>query len=527
MTPALLLIDLQRDYLAAQRLDPCAERLCQTVAGLRSACRAAQIPVFHVWTTVTDEAQQMPHWRQSGLQRCRAGTPGHSPPENLLALPGEEIVHKRFYSGFHGTDLATRLRAANVDTVILAGVHLRACVRTTAIDAYQLGFQVWMADDAIGDDDPLHAAVTRRYLSERLAQFLSVTQITRAISCEHRSPCGPADSSPTTLPAVVLANGPQPVPHLPTIDHVSPRNRSGVLWRVPICGRDQVAEATSVAREASRSWSQTTLAERANWMSQVARRVEAESAALTDQIVEETGKPLRDARLEIGFAVGLIQSAVNYALSPQGGAADRETGPGWTRRRVPLGVVGLVTPWNNPLAIPLGKLAPALLYGNTVVWKPAIPGAGIAGRICELLRESGGPAGAVTLIQGDNRTGELLFADPQIDAVTLTGSMAAGMAAQALCAVRRVPLQAELGGNNAAIVWGDTDLAEAARKIAAACFGAAGQRCTANRRVIIERARSEEFLRELCLATAGLQWGDPRDERTDVGPVISSTALQR
>jgi acyl-CoA reductase-like NAD-dependent aldehyde dehydrogenase len=189
-------------------------------------------------------------------------------------------------------------------------------------------------------------------------------------------------------------------------------------------------------------------------------------------------------------------------------------------RYEPLGVVALISPWNNPVAIPLGKIAPALLYGNTMVWKPAPAATKISAAILRLLRVAGVPKDAVKIVTGDHTTAQSLAADKQINAVTITSSAEAGHAIQEICARRFLPLQAELSGNNAAIVWEDADLPAAAAQIAWGAFGFAGQRCTANRRVIVSAAIFETFWRELKTAAGKLCWGDPLDAATDLGPLI-------
>ena len=191
-------------------------------------------------------------------------------------------------------------------------------------------------------------------------------------------------------------------------------------------------------------------------------------------------------------------------------------------RYQPLGVVAIISPWNNPVAIPVGKIAPALAYGNTVVWKPAPAATEIARTLLQLLRDSGVPRDAVRLLAGDHTTAQQLAADENVNAVSLTGSGAAGHAIQEICARRLVPLQAELGGNNAAIVWDDAELPQAAAQIAWGAFGFAGQRCTANRRVIVPRKIFPGFWRELKLAAEKLVWDDPVKKSTDLGPVIDT-----
>jgi acyl-CoA reductase-like NAD-dependent aldehyde dehydrogenase len=184
--------------------------------------------------------------------------------------------------------------------------------------------------------------------------------------------------------------------------------------------------------------------------------------------------------------------------------------------------VSLITPWNNPVYIPLGKLAPALAYGNAVVWKPA-PAAG------EISRELAGMFDGlpVAVVEGGREAAFAAMSEPEVDAVTITGSSAAGFSAQEVCARRRIPLQAELGGNNAAIVWPDADLAYAAREIADGAFAQAGQRCTANRRLIVHRDCRDELLELILSETEALPWGDPRDERTKVGPLVDAEERER
>ena len=149
-------------------------------------------------------------------------------------------------------------------------------------------------------------------------------------------------------------------------------------------------------------------------------------------------------------------------------AIERETqaAAGVTLRRRPHGTIAVITPFNNPVYLALGKIAPAILHGNTVVWKPAPETSGVSRCVMRLLRESNWPEGLVSLLEGDRGVGQALLHDPRIDAITITGSSAAGFDAQVAASQRRIPLQAELGGNNAAIVWHDADQGQAAASIA-------------------------------------------------------------
>lgn len=523
MRPALLLIDAQHDFLAAPSLEPSRAELCAAMARLLDDCRRAHVPVVHVWTTVDAHHPPMPHWTADRAARFHDGGPGHATPVELRPAADEGVFHKRFFSAFADDALEAHLRQLGCDTVILAGVHLRACVRTTAIDAYQRGFTVCIADGAVGDDDPLHGALTRQYLASRCARVLSLDELRSTLL-----PAGVFRGDHNTASAVILpvtsrdASGPPGSAALPSVMHAAPQD-GHPLFHVPVGSRQHVAAAAESAALASRPWLDVPVTERVGLLLAAADRLADGAEPWARQIVLETGKPLLEARREVLFAAELIRSTTRTALADH----DVEHGGAWWVRRRPHGVVALVTPWNNPLAIPLGKIAPALVYGNTVVWKPAVPASGIAVAVDRWLRETGVPMGVVNVLLGDHSTSEHLLDHPLVHAASLTGSSAAGYAAHVICARRRIPFQGELGGNNAAIVWSDADLREAAREIALGGFGSAGQRCTATRRVIVERGILDAFAAELQAATDSLGWGDPSDESTVVGPLISLRACQR
>ena len=220
-----------------------------------------------------------------------------------------------------------------------------------------------------------------------------------------------------------------------------------------------------------------------NLFEKAAARLEAAAPKLARQMAAEIGKPLSHGLEEVRRAAvnirDVIRRAANFELQTRAAA-------GMVRHQ-PLGIVAIISPWNNPVAIPVGKIAPALVYGNTVIWKPAPAATNISRAVLQLLRDSGVPRDAVQLLAGDHTTAQQLAANENVNAVTLTGSAQAGFAIQEICARRFVPLQAELNGNNAAIVWDDADLPHAAGQVAWGAFGFAGQRCTANRRVIVSK----------------------------------------
>jgi acyl-CoA reductase-like NAD-dependent aldehyde dehydrogenase len=240
-------------------------------------------------------------------------------------------------------------------------------------------------------------------------------------------------------------------------------------------------------------------------------------------MARDVGKPVRFGRGEVRGTVEMLRAIASRWQRE----APPDAGRPMAVSRRPHGVVAIITPWNNPLYIPLGKIVPAVLYGNAVVWKPAPEALGLSERMMQLLTASGWPEDLVRHVGGGREAGEALMNQQSVAAVTLTGSSAAGYAAQGICGRRRIPLQAELGGNNAAIVMPDADLGRAAREIVAGAFEQAGQRCTANSRIVVHAGCSDALL-ELIVEEAGsLVWGDPAQETTQVGPVVSAGHRER
>ena len=473
MTPLLVLVDLQQDYLKSPQLDPAAGSVVDGAAALLAAARAQGVPIAHVWTTVTrDPDNRMAHWKRDGLWQCEAGTEGHAPPASLAPRQGEPIVHK---SGFSTPDIAAIVERLGRDTVVVAGVKTHACVRQLALDAWQAGLTVIVAADAVGSDDPLHAAATRRYFKARGIEFLSNGELTGLF--------GQSASKPA-----------QDVP--------PPR----------------VSEPIAAASAAANSWRDSALAERVELMRRLASVLSQEIEPFAALMAEELGKPLKFGRGEARSVVAMLGALAARSGEASAAAAN---GAGYAERRRPHGVVAAITPLTNPIYLPIGKIAPAVLYGNAVVWKPAPETRAVSRRLFECLGTAGWPEGLVQLVEGGEREGMAIMAEADVGAVTLTGGSLVGYAAQEICGRRRIPLQAELGGNNAAIVWPDADLEDAARKLAAGAFEMAGQRCTANRRVIVHANVRETFLPMLIDATAALSWGDPSNPKTDIGPMVS------
>ena len=491
MKPALLLVDLQGDYLNTPGIQPTADALVARTAVLLEGCRERRVPVIHIWTTIHhDDDRRLPHWKKNQRWHCVAGTEGHKTPAPLQPLGNETVINKNGFNGFAGGELDAVLEKINCDTVIIAGIHLHTCVRTVAAESLERGLHVFIANDAIASNDPVYAAAMQRWLAERGVEFIATNEILSRL----------AGNAPSKL------------------IHRSPRATENILFEIPITGADEIAAATLSAQNAWETWRQTNPGLRCEILEKVAGRFEAAAPDLARQMAIEIGKPVSHGAEEVRRAAGNIRDVIRRASAFE---FQKREAAGIVRHQ-PLGVVALISPWNNPVAIPIGKIIPALIYANTVVWKPAPAATKISEVILKLLRESGVPKAAVQLLTGDHTTAQRLAADENINAVTLTSSAPAGYAIQEICARRFLPLQAELSGNNAAIVWDDADLPQAAAQIVWGAFGFAGQRCTANRRVIVSAAQFENLWRELKIAAEKMVWGDPLDTATDLGPVIDT-----
>ena len=183
MKPVLLLVDLQNDFLRAGDLEPHPASIAAAAADLLNTCRTGAVPVVHVWSTVNKSGDnRMPHRKKNGDWMCLEGSAGHACPDVLRPHKKETIIHKIFFSAFSTGQLDSVLHELNADALIIAGVHLHACVRATALDAYTKGYSVVVAEDSTASNDPVHATISKRYLQERSVIFKSSDEISAAIA---------------------------------------------------------------------------------------------------------------------------------------------------------------------------------------------------------------------------------------------------------------------------------------------------------------------------------------------------------
>jgi len=295
-----------------------------------------------------------------------------------------------------------------------------------------------------------------------------------------------------------------------------------VIERLPAATAEDADAAVARAAAAFEGWRAVAPADRARLLRRLAERLDAEREALARLEMRNAGKPIGDARGEMGM---VVDTFAYYAGAPERLLGDTIPVAGGVDLtfREPLGVVGLITPWNFPLMLAAWKLAPALAAGNTVVLKPAELTPLTALAFARIAEEAGIPPGVVNVLPGPGRVlGQRLVEHPGVAKIAFTGSteVGRGIMRGAAGTIKRVTL--ELGGKSANVVFADADLEAAAASAPGAVFGNAGQDCCARSRILVERAALDDFLALLEPAVTGLVVGDPSDEATQMGPLISA-----
>jgi alpha-ketoglutaric semialdehyde dehydrogenase len=297
----------------------------------------------------------------------------------------------------------------------------------------------------------------------------------------------------------------------------------------PKSGAEDVGRAVAAAKAAFEDWRLVPAPKRGELLVRFAQILEREKEALTDLMTHEMGKVKAEAGGDVQEAIDMT-----YYMAGEGRRMWGQTTPSELRDkfnmsvRTPVGVVGAITPWNFPIAIPSWKLAPALVCGNTVVLKPAEDTPSLAERFVELLDEAGVPAGVVNIVHGYGETaGDALVRHPDVPIITFTGSRETGVAVTKAAADNLKHVHLELGGKNAIIVLDDADVDLAVEAILWSAFGTSGQRCTAASRVIAHERIYDALQSKLVAATERLRLGPGWDDASDVGPVINKAAIEK
>ncbi|GAA1325209.1 aldehyde dehydrogenase family protein [Leucobacter albus] len=308
----------------------------------------------------------------------------------------------------------------------------------------------------------------------------------------------------------------------------NPSDLDSPLGEYAMASLEQTDAAVHAAAAAAPGWARTSPAARADVLEAVASELLARREELGAQLASEEGKTRAEGIGEVTRAAQTFRYYANHLFTPQGEVlASRRADTAIHTRLKPVGVVGVIAPWNFPLAVPSWKIAPALAAGNTVVFKPAEAVPASAWSLAEIIANAGAPAGVFNLVTGRGSVvGERFATHPDVAAVSFTGSTKVGRHLLATAhAAGSKRIQAEMGGKNPLIVAADADIELAVRVAVDSCFGATGQRCTASSRIIVDRAVHDEFVASMAAATAALRVGHALAPETQMGPVATRAQL--
>jgi alpha-ketoglutaric semialdehyde dehydrogenase len=313
-----------------------------------------------------------------------------------------------------------------------------------------------------------------------------------------------------------------------TIERRNPANLQDVTSLAPLSTRQEVREAIAAAKAAFPAWRDTPAPVRGKLLARAALLMEAQKEPLARMLCREEGKTVKESSVEVQRAIHILEF-----IAGEGRRIGGETIPSELQKNLaytikqPLGVVGAITPWNFPVAIPVWKVAPALVAGNTVVLKPAELTPECAARVVDIFREAGLPPGVLNMVLGaGEEVGDELLQDRQVRAISFTGSNEVGGHVYALAARQMKKCQCEMGGKNPVVVLSDADLGRATESVVLGAFGSSGQRCTATSRVVVEEAIADEFVTRLLEGVKKLQVGNGLDPDVDVGPLVDEQQMQ-
>ena len=314
-------------------------------------------------------------------------------------------------------------------------------------------------------------------------------------------------------------------------ENINPSNTTDVVGHYARASRAQADEAIAAAKAAFPAWSRTTPQERYEILKKASDEILARKDELGRLLAREEGKTLPEGIGEAGRAGQIFAFFAGECLRLTGEAVPSvRPGVGVEITRDPLGVIGMITPWNFPIAIPAWKIAPALAYGNTVVFKPADLVPGSAWALVDILVRAGLPAGVLNLVMGrGSEVGQALLEHKDVTAITFTGSVSTGRKVAAAC-VNATPMkkvQLEMGGKNPLIVLDDADLKTAVEAAVNGAFFSTGQRCTASSRFIVTAGIHDAFVDAVTERLKGLVIDDALKAGTHIGPVVDQSQLDQ
>ncbi len=329
----------------------------------------------------------------------------------------------------------------------------------------------------------------------------------------------------TTISSIV--NGERIVGNAGGVD-LNPSDTSDVVREYGQVDAAVAKDAIKAARAAFPAWAATTPWQRAEILDRAGTEILARADELGDLLAREEGKTLPEARGEVVRAGQIFKYFAGDVMQPHGYALDSvRPGIDITVTREPVGVVSVITPWNFPIAIPAWKIAPALAYGNTVVFKPAELVPGSAFELVDILNRAGLPAGVLNLVLGRGSVvGPIMTTDPDVNAVTFTGSVGTGKGILAADAPLSRKVQLELGGKNPLVVVDDANLAIAVEALVQGGFGSTGQRCTASSFTVVTDAIHDQFVAAVQERLGKWTTGDARAAGIEMGPVVDPSQLE-
>jgi aldehyde dehydrogenase (NAD+) len=308
----------------------------------------------------------------------------------------------------------------------------------------------------------------------------------------------------------------------------NPSNPQDLVSTAPCGDVEDVHAAAAAAAHAGAAWRGLAGPARAELLYRWGGALAARSEEIAATMAREVGKPISEARGEVARATVICRFYAGEAVRESGEVIPAQAADALQfTLRDPVGVVGLITPWNFPIAIPLWKAAPALAFGNTVVLKPSEHSPAMAQLLADTAVAAELPPGVFNVVHGDGSTGAALVNEPAVRAVSFTGSQPVGARVAAAAAARNIRAQLEMGGKNVVIVARDADLDRAAALTAAGAMRYAGQKCTATSRVIVDRAVADAFLARLEQAVQRLPLGPVDDASCAVGPLITAASRER
>jgi aldehyde dehydrogenase (NAD+) len=313
-----------------------------------------------------------------------------------------------------------------------------------------------------------------------------------------------------------------------TIERRNPADQDEVVAIVPLSTRKEAREAIAAAKAAFPAWRDTPAPVRGKIVARAAAILEARKEEVARVLTREEGKTLKDSLGEVTRSVNILEFTAGEARRMGGETVPSELPRNFAYTfKQPLGVVGAITPWNFPVAIPVWKAGPALVTGNTMVFKPAEVTPLTAAIIVEIFAEAGTPPGVLNMILGaGEEVGDELVAHDDVRALSFTGSNAIGGAIYAAGARKMKKCQCEMGGKNPVVVLADADLDLAVESTVVGAFGSSGQRCTATSRVVVEDAIADRFVEALVTRAKKCKAGNGLDSSVDLGPLVDEKQLQ-